>query len=305
MLLRLDIKVPDSLEEPMAGLAERLGLVFFSSPVIEDAPGSEEAFRLTGSTVVSLMYSAVEQDASGIEREISEFLHEEGIPPQSVSRLEYSDQQDWMEPFRAYFQPIQVGGKILVRPPWITSDEAGGKSLEIVIDPGMAFGTGTHETTRLCLTLIEPLSPEGGSFLDVGAGSGILSFYLCKRGARLVTALEMEGPAVENLRKNSTLNGIPDGQLETIRGLLEDFSPAERFDGLAANITSPVLLANFDRLASFLKPGGWAVFSGVNVTNAPEVRKVLKKKPWKNFREITEGDWHAFFVRNSGRNSDR
>jgi len=294
MLRRFDITVPDELEEPLGGLAERLGLITFSSPQIEDTGGGEEDFCFTGETIVSFLVSTIEQDPVRIERELSEFLADEGVS--NVAKLEirdYPDNQDWMEGFRMHFQPIRVGSEIIVRPPWTEPLENESQATTILIDPGMAFGTGTHETTRLCLMLLVKIDPRGGRFLDIGAGSGILAFYLAKKGAVAVTALEIDGAAVENMRKNAALNHL-EKMIDMKCGDLAAFKPDGPADGIVANITSPVLVEHLARMATWTKQGAWGVFSGVNDTNAPRVREALKAASWKLEEEITEADWHAF-----------
>lgn len=294
MLRRFDITVPDDFEEPLCGLAERLGLITFSSPQIEDTGGGEEDFCFTGETIVSFLVSTVEQDPAYIENEIKSFLAREVVSETvKLDVRDYPDNQDWMEGFRMHFQPIRVGDGIVVRPPWADPLGNEAKATVILIDPGMAFGTGTHETTRLCLTLLAKLKPEGGRFLDIGAGSGILAFYLAKHGAAAVTALEIDGAAVENMRKNAALNGL-EKSVEMTCGDLAAFEPRWLADGIAANITSPVLVEHLARMACWTKQGAWGVFSGVNDTNAPRVREALKAASWRLDEEITESDWHAF-----------
>lgn len=294
MLRRFDITAPDELEEPLCALAERLGLITFSSPLIEDTGGGEEDFCFTGETVVSFLVSTVEQDPATIEHEIKKFLDVEGVSKSvKLEVRDYPDNQDWMEGFRMHFQPIRVGSGIIVRPPWTEPLENESKATVILIDPGMAFGTGTHETTRLCLTLLAKLDPRGGRFLDIGAGSGILAFYLAKKSAAAMAALEIDGAAVENMRKNAALNGL-EKLVEMKCGDLAAFKPDWPADGIAANITSPVLVEHLARLAGWTKQGAWGVFSGVNDANAPRVREALKAASWRLDEEITESDWHAF-----------
>lgn len=294
MLRRFDITAPDELEEPLCGLAERLGLITFSSPLIEDTGGGEEDFRFTGETIVSFLVSTVEQDPATIEREIQTYLADEGVADAvKLEVRDYPDNQDWMEGFRMHFQPIRVGNEIIVRPPWAEPLEDESKATVILIDPGMAFGTGTHETTRLCLMLLAKLDPRGGNFLDIGAGSGILAFYLAKHQAAAVTALEIDGAAVENMRKNAALNGL-ETLVDMRCGDLAAFKPGWKADGIVANITSPVLVEHLAGMAGWTRQGAWGVFSGVNDTNAQRVREALKAASWKLEEEITESDWHAF-----------
>jgi ribosomal protein L11 methyltransferase len=294
MLCRFDVTVPESVEEELLGLAERLGVQSFSSPCIIDGGVSEESFSFTGETVVSFIFSSVEQDVALIKRELETFLVETGLSA-AISSREYADNEDWMQQFKSYFVPIKVGEHIIIRPPWHEPLPEEANATVILIDPGMAFGTGTHETTRLCLELLTHEKFQQGTILDVGAGSGILSFYLLKNHARQVTAIEIDGPAVENLRKNFDLNGQP-GSFTVLCADLHAYEPKELFDGLVANITSPVLLDNFQRFFHWLKPGGWAVFSGINSTNAPAIQQALADHGFAKIKKTREGEWFAFRV---------
>lgn len=299
MLKRLDFLIPDAWEEPLIGLADSFGVQFFSSPEITSASGSEENVAFTGRTTFSLIVSLQEQPVEHIQRRFCSFLTEQKVPFQQTE-TDFADNEDWMEPFRAAFTPIIVDSHVIVRPPWTEPlpEETSGKTV-IFIDPGMAFGTGTHETTRLCLQLLTELSlssTDDALYLDIGAGSGILAFYLVKKGAKHVTAVELDGPAVENLKKNALLNDI-NTCLTVLCGDLRDFSPTQAATGICANLTSPVLLDNFHRFFRWLSPGGWAIFSGVNSTNIPDVRQGLASLPWTCQKEIQEGEWHALLVR--------
>ncbi|OGK07195.1 MAG: hypothetical protein A2W80_11915 [Candidatus Riflebacteria bacterium GWC2_50_8] len=296
MLKRFNLTVPVDLEEPLLGLAERLGLSAFSSPQIRDAVGKGETdFVLTGETIVSFIASTVEQDTVAIEAEIVAWLKDFELAPTCLGSEEYADNQDWMLGFREHFKPMRVGSSIIIRPPWAEPlpDEA--SATTILIDPGMAFGTGTHETTRLCLELLESLDPAGSYFLDIGAGSGILAFYMMKRGAGGGIAVEIEGAAVENMRKNAALNGISD-RLQMLCVDLASFAPSLPAEGLIANITSPVIIEYLPLMSQWVRSGSWGVFSGVNSTNAASVKKAFAANGWSLVNEITEGEWHGFFL---------
>ncbi len=296
MLKRFNLTVPTDFEEPLLGLAERMGLSAFSSPQIRDAVGKGETdFVFTGETIVSFIASTIEQDTSLIEREIVAWLQDFGLPSSCFGSEEYADNQDWMLGFKEHFKPICVGSSIVIRPPWAEPLPDEDKGITILIDPGMAFGTGTHETTRLCLQLLELLDVGGSYFLDIGAGSGILAFYMMKRGADGGIAVEIEGAAVENMRKNAALNGISD-RLQMLCSDLANFTPALPAEGLIANITSPVIIEYLPLMTKWVRPGAWGVFSGVNSTNAASVRKAFADNGWQLNREITDGDWHGFYL---------
>ncbi|GAB1352721.1 MAG TPA: 50S ribosomal protein L11 methyltransferase [Candidatus Rifleibacterium sp.] len=295
MLKRFNVTIPSDYEEPLLGLADRFGVGVFSSPQIRDEGIGETDFVYTGETIVSFVASTVEQDTAAIETAIIDWLKDFSLNPSALSIEEYSDNQDWMAGFREHFKPICVGDKIVVRPPWEPELPHETQANTILIDPGMAFGTGTHETTRLCLEFMSQIDPAGQFFLDLGAGSGILSFYLMKHNAQGGVAIEIEGAAVENMRKNAALNGISD-RLKMICADLGTYKPEIEADGLVANITSPVILEYLPVFTPWVKKGGWGIFSGVNSTNAPIVKEAFARNGWKHLQEKTDGDWHGFYL---------
>jgi len=295
VLKRFNVTIPSDYEEPLLGLADRFGVGVFSSPQIRDEGIGETDFVYTGETIVSFVASTVEQDTAAIEAAIIDWLKDFSLNPSALSIEEYSDNQDWMAGFREHFKPICVGDKIVVRPPWEPELPHETQANTILIDPGMAFGTGTHETTRLCLEFMSQIDPAGQFFLDLGAGSGILAFYLMKHNAQGGVAIEIEGAAVENMRKNAALNGISD-RLKMICADLGTYKPEIEADGLVANITSPVILEYLPVFTPWVKKGGWGIFSGVNSTNAPIVKEAFARNGWKHMQEKTDGDWHGFYL---------
>ncbi len=293
MLKRFNISVPSEFEEPLLGLADFYGVSAFSNPLIRDEGMGETDFVYTGQTVVSFIVSTIEQDSEEIEKGIIKWLDDFSLPKNSLSCEEYSENQDWMANFKQYFKPIQIGDEIVIRPPWEEPLPCEDKATTILIDPGMAFGTGTHETTRLCLSFLSKMDVKNQQFLDLGAGSGILSFYLMKKGAKSGVAIEIEGAAVENMKKNAALNNIPK-ELEMICADLGKYKPISQVDGIVANITSPVILEYLPYFSPWVKKGGWGVFSGVNSANAELVKKAFAQNGWSSLQEKTDGDWHGF-----------
>jgi ribosomal protein L11 methyltransferase len=297
MLKRFDIKIKTDLEEPLLGLADVLGVSAFSSPFIKDQGKSEISFVYTGETLVSFIVSEGEQPITEIQGAIEGFLQEQGLPLELLSITEYEENQDWMASFKEYFKPIVVSDRIVVRPPWepALEIESNENTKVILIDPGMAFGTGTHETTRLCLQLLEKIDVKAHSFVDLGAGSGILAFYLMMQGALSGVAIEIEGAAVENMRANAALNHISQ-KLEMLCADIASYRPLKTFDGLAANITSPVILEYLPVFTPWVKRGGWGVFSGINTTNAPEVERAFVNQGWIVKERLVENDWCGFLL---------
>jgi len=188
--------------------------------------------------------------------------------------IEYQkiDEQDWAESWKEYFYPEKVGDKIVVKPTWREYEK---KSDEIVIeiDPGMAFGTGTHPTTSLSIRMLETYVNPGSSFLDVGTGSGILMVSAAKLGAGRIRGVDVDEEAVRIARENLLLNHIEPDRFEVGSGDLTA-GVDETFDIVAANILSNVIIVLLDHVRSVLKPGGLFICSGIIREN---MDKVLRK----------------------------
>ena len=194
-------------------------------------------------------------------------------------------EEDWLESWKAQFTPLRIG-RFLVRPTW--SDAPVDRDLiEIVLDPGMAFGTGLHPTTQQCLIALSTLPLEGKSVLDVGTGSGILAIAAAKRGASPVVAVDNDGIAVEAARENTVRNGvmIPVGE-----GSAGDVPG--RFEVVIANIVSPVLQLIARDLVARLAPKGMLIVTGISAPSEPQTRAAfvdagLKTLVDRNLRD----DW--------------
>ena len=169
-------------------------------------------------------------------------------------------EQDWGENWKRYFKPVHVTPGILVKPPWKSvRPRKGEKVIEII--PGLAFGTGTHATTRLCIKALEKrLKAKGRTVLDVGTGSGILSIIAAKLGAQKVWAIDPDELSIEITRTNAELNGVQE-QIKIRRGFLGDVSGT--FDLVVANIDLKVLKRIRMPLTRHLKNRGFLILSGI------------------------------------------
>ncbi len=175
--------------------------------------------------------------------------------------------EDWGEGWKKHFQPLDVG-RVRVRPSWIADPVPPG-SVEVVLDPGMAFGTGTHPTTSLCLAALSDLlaARPGASVLDVGTGSGILAIAARKLGARRVAANDDDPKAIEVARENAAANGVA---LELV--LAPDEIPGT-FDLVVANILANTLVELAPAIAAKVAPGGVVLLSGILGPQEDEVRR--------------------------------
>ncbi len=191
------------------------------------------------------------------------------------------NEADWTETWKAYFRPEKITANIVVKPTWREYSQAHDE-IVLEIDPGMAFGTGTHPTTRQCITMIEKYLKRGASFLDVGTGSGILMIAAAKLGASKVWGTDNDNVAANIACKNLIQNRISKSTFKVITGSLVD-KITERFDLVAANLTSKAVLTLLDCIKNILTPKGLFICSGIIET---EKDTVLEKMENLNFEVI-------------------
>jgi ribosomal protein L11 methyltransferase len=215
-----------------------------------------------------------------------------GAGPVEVSSSEVPD--DWADRWRDFHAPVVVGGRLRVRPSWHSS--GGDGAIEVVIDPGRAFGTGAHATTRLCLELLLELADAGGangSLADWGTGSGVLAIAAAKLGFSPLTACDHEPAALEAAEANAAANGV---ELELTRtNLRERPPPAART--VTANLTAPILLAVAPRLAvDPRRAPATLICSGLLASEVPELLAALRPCGLQLRERRAEGEWRALML---------
>jgi ribosomal protein L11 methyltransferase len=207
-------------------------------------------------------------------------------------------EEDWANAWKEHFFIHRVGRRTAIVPSWRV-DEYVAENGEIVLllDPGMAFGTGLHPTTRLCLSALEDGVQPGNRVLDLGAGSGILAIAAAKLGAAHVDAVEIDPVAVRVCQANVARNSVEHvvATREGTLGLAADGDPM--YDLAVANITIRVLLEVHEVLASHLRPGALAVLSGVLAEREQELLDVLQAAGWQHESTAREQDWVAVSIR--------
>lgn len=212
-----------------------------------------------------------------------------GLGPIGEVTARRVEDKDWLESWKADFVPIHIGA-FLVRPTW--SDAVAGDAVELVLDPGMAFGTGLHPTTQQCLEALSTLPLEGRSVLDVGTGSGILAIAAAKRGASPVVAVDTDALAVDAARENAVRNGvaIPVGQ-----GSAADVPG--RFDFVVANIVSAVLQQIAPDLAARVSGGGTLLVAGISAPAEAATRDAFARLRFSLLDRTVRDDWVALALR--------
>jgi ribosomal protein L11 methyltransferase len=216
--------------------------------------------------------------------------------------------QNWMEAWKVRYQPIPIGKKLMIVPVWMDSPEPG--RISIKIDPGMAFGTGTHPTTQLCLELLESVcdqTVDGGprtvnplsTVIDLGCGSGILSVAALKLGAEKALGVDIDEAAIKNSRENADNNEIAEGALVLGLGSVAEvkegkFPPFGQAPLVLANILAPVLIRLFDAgMADLVAPGGAIILSGILDHQAADVIASAEKHGLTFVEQRQIADWVA------------
>ena len=208
-------------------------------------------------------------------------------------------EEDWAEAWKEHFPVLRVGRRLVIRPTW-RNHEPADDEVVITLDPGMAFGTGLHPTTRLCLASIEALADRGlmhdASVLDVGCGSGILSLAAALLGARSVLGVDTDPLAVETTQRNASLNGLSD-RIQVRQGSVPLADVAHTFDIVVANLVASLLIDLARPLAATVKPGGVLVASGIFADRESEVRKAFESAGLQVVGTSRETDWVALEAR--------
>lgn len=214
----------------------------------------------------------------------------EGIESEIV--LNECKNEDWENNWKQYFHPIPVGEKLLIRPLWEDEYEAGDRKV-LNIEPGLAFGTGTHETTRLCLQTLEKHVTDGTTVLDIGCGSGILSIAALILGAEKAVGVDIDALAVKTAIENGEVNGFKEPEYTILQGNLTD-KVSGKFDVVVANIVADVIILFCKDVASFMKDDAVFITSGIIDTREQDVIDAFDKYGFEIEKRNTESGWVCF-----------
>lgn len=200
-------------------------------------------------------------------------------------------ERDWRDSWKRYYRPLRIGGHLVIKPSWAKHEVRAGDTV-IEIDPGMAFGTGQHPTTAMCLRALESRLRPGDRVLDVGAGTGILAIAAARLGAERVLALDIDPQAVKSARENAAANGVA-GAIEVREGTLPDGIERESFDLIVANISSVTIERLAPAFAAALRDGGRLIASGFLDDTVAALRRSFGEAGLAVEKVEAEGVWRA------------
>ncbi|MGI8927496.1 MAG: 50S ribosomal protein L11 methyltransferase [Tepidiformaceae bacterium] len=251
-----------------------------------DILGAEQGFRVRGGEpVVVRAYLPASELGAVLTDDLRRAM--QAFPEVELVARPFQE-QDWALSWREFFGVVDSGGRVVVVPTWIEHQAAPGQVV-VRLDPGQAFGTGHHETTRLCLAALEELVQPGMSVLDVGTGSGVLAIAAVKLGAAFVRAMDIDPVAAEIARLNCDQNG-GGGEVQVSTGTLAPDHDA-RYGLVVANISPAANIALADAFAVVTQPGGRLVLSGILGRDAGAVRAAMETNGFALRATRHERDW--------------
>ncbi len=256
--------------------------------VIEQVLSTETGTETIEQPLVVKTYVADGPDAEETIQKLREAIwHLHVIYPMPEPELQRLAQTDWASAWKQHYTRTKPGQRLVIVPAWEEPDVEGDE-LPIRIDPGMAFGTGTHPSTQLCLLLMEEYLQPGDRVFDVGSGSGILSIAAVRLGAGRVAATDSDPVAVEATRENALLNGVADG-IEVKVGSIDAFDGP--FDLIVINILAEVIVILLPQAALRLAPNGYILLAGIIAERESLVQEVVDLLGLVVVERVEQGDW--------------
>ncbi|MDD4689707.1 MAG: 50S ribosomal protein L11 methyltransferase [Eubacteriales bacterium] len=200
------------------------------------------------------------------------------------------NEEDWANNWKKYYKPIPIGEKLIIKPSWEELSDPDGRTI-IEINPGMMFGTGTHESTRMCMALLEECVTEDTRIFDVGAGSGILAVTALRLGAQSAYAVDIDDSVNIIAHENAKLNGVDDRLKTDYRDLADGVT--DTYNLITANIVADVIIRLIPSLPEILEKDGTFICSGVILEREGEVKESLEKTGLRVSKVVRENDWVA------------
>jgi ribosomal protein L11 methyltransferase len=305
--LEVSLTVNGELAEAVADVLARFA---YSGVMMEQGvkyTDEEDAGTPTGPITVRA-YLEMNDQIEETGRKLEESLYYLGrIQPLPAASYKVIADQNWMESWKQHYKPILLGKRLVIVPAWMDSPDP--DRIAIKIDPGMAFGTGTHPTTQLCLELMEKLfltrHPSG--VIDVGCGSGILSIAALKLGASSALGVDIDAGSIVNARENANVNQVGDElilEVGSVQEILEGRFAFRKAPLVLANILAPVIVRLFEiGLAALIDENGAIILSGILQEQTQSVIEAAQAKGLRVNERKQMGDWVALTMSSQTQNS--
>jgi ribosomal protein L11 methyltransferase len=263
--LELAVEVDHEAVEPVTELFAHCGFnegVVIEEPFTQDPDGDNLAVDLSRPVTVRTFVAAADAPESILDEVRRALWHLGRMRPVGELTATVRHEEDWANAWKEHYRPVRAGRRVVVRPPWHEYGP-GDNDVVVVLDPGMAFGTGTHPSTRLCLTALEDELKPGDCVFDVGTGSGILAIAAALLGASRVDGVDLEPVSVRQASENVERNEVGD-RVRIVAGSADAASSLDGpYDLVLANIISRILIEIAPDLAAAVKPGGMLILSGI------------------------------------------
>lgn len=247
----------------------------------------------------------LEEKRSQLEQALWYLGRIQSLPEPSYRTVQ---ETDWAEAWKQHYQPILIGERLVIVPAWLENPAP--QRMAVILDPGMAFGTGTHPTTQLCLEWLERLlsqssggDPAYRTLIDVGCGSGILSIAAVKLGIQQAVAVDVDAVAVRSSRENALANGVADRiqiGLGSVQEICRGQFSLDKADLVVANILAPVILELLETgLPELVEQNGALILSGILNDQQAEIEAALKRYGFTQISLRQQGDWVALLGQRS------
>ena len=212
-------------------------------------------------------------------------------------KIEHSEckNEDWENNWKEYFKPMKIGEKLLIRPLWIDDYDAENRAV-LSIEPGLAFGSGTHYTTRLCLETLEKYLKKGDKVLDCGCGSGILSIASLLMGAESAVGVDIDELAVKTAKENGEINGFTEPQYKVLQGNLID-NVTGKFNLVVANIVADIIIFFSSQVSDFMEDDAVFITSGIIASREEEVVEAFSNNNFKIIERVEDSGWLCFALK--------
>lgn len=252
---------------------------------------TDDILRNLGDDIVIRAYfSADDQDSRSLRKKLNEAFARYSVTPCPHFEIRCRDDSEWKDNWKKHYKLFQISKRVIVKPSW---EELKPPSDNVIveIDPGMAFGTGTHETTRLCAAMLDEIIEGGEKVLDLGCGTGILGIIAAKLGAFRVTCADIDEIACKTAMENIRNNGV-DSKVAVIHGSLNDIK-RERYDIIVINIITDVILSLLPLLDEYCTEETNIILSGIIQERKNEITDAVAKSGYSIKQELSDGEWIA------------